>query len=115
MSGGWKYEFTLLEVRDIDLTFDWELTISSEYEADEFGQMIVSLDGDEKDISTLTGDGNGGTDDVASGTGTTQSWTNVGVGDHTVILGAYNNKKTFADEFVRVEVDNVEITATRDD
>ena len=110
MSGGWVYTFSLSSVGDVDLTFDWELLIDSDYEANEFGQMLVSLDGDERVIQTLTGDGNGGSDQIVTGTATKQIWPNVGAGSHTISLGGYNNLKTFNNEFTRVQMDNVVIT-----
>lgn len=111
MSGGWAYTFSLVQAGTIELVFTWELVVDMNYESDEFGEMIVSLDGDERVIQRLTGDGNGGSDGTATGTANTEIWLNVGTGSHTVILGGYNNKKTFNDEFTRVRLDHVKITS----
>ena len=112
MSGGWAYTFYLAQPSTIDLVFDWELSLDSGYENDEFGEVIVSLDGSERVIVKLLGDGNGGSNTVARKTADdSQTWLNVGAGSHTIILGGYSNKKTHDEEIARVRLDHIKIIA----
>ncbi len=45
MSGGWHRSFTLGVPTAVTLSFRYRLTETAEYEADEFSQMLVSVDG----------------------------------------------------------------------
>ena len=110
MSAGWKYDFTLTQTARVQVVFDWTLTFGYDYEWDEYGEMVVSLDGKETIIESLIGDGNGGENHVASGNGQTINWVGVSAGTHTIALGIYNNMKTSTSETARVEIDNVIIT-----
>ena len=112
MSAGWDYDFTLPAEARVQVVFDWVLTKESDYESDEYSEVVVALDGEEVVIQRLTGDGNGGTSDVATGTAETVSWSGVTAGTtHTITVGVYNNKKTFNNEFATVEIDNVVISS----
>lgn len=112
MSAGWEYDFSLTEQGRVQVVFDWTLTIDNDYESDEYGEMVVSLDGDETVIQRLTGNGNGGSDNVASGIAQVVSWPSVSPqATHTIALGVYNNEKTYNNEVSTVQIDNVVISS----
>ena len=115
MSGGWEREFTLTEPTFVTLRFSYNLTQSADYEADEFSEVLVALDGvlqgqnGNDFIARITGNGNGGGE---QSTGFVQVELNLGLleaGDHTITLGGFNNKKTFNNEETQVLFDNVEL------
>jgi len=45
MSGGWQVPFNLASAVDLQLSFQYNLTLTPEYESNEYGQVMVSLDG----------------------------------------------------------------------
>ena len=117
MSGGWQQSFTLTEETNVTLTFRFKLTQTSNYENDEFSEVLVALDGvlqgtDGNDfVARITGNGNGGGE-------RTTGWQEVeidlgllGPGEHNLILGGFNNKKTLADESTEILFDDVLLTA----
>ena len=112
MSGGWETTFTVEKDGQATLTFSFDLTISDRYEADEFSQVLIALDG-----KTF---GTGGNDYVARLAGgsdvTTTGWQTVtlelgdlSAGTHTLLLGGFNNKKTTATESTVVRFDDVAV------
>ena len=113
MSGAWEIEFTLAAEMDVSLAFSYELLISTQYESDEYSQLLLSLDGGAPlTVAELFGDGNGGPDQT---TGLQDFALDLGLletGTHSLAIGGYNNKKTWADEFTEITIDDVLITGT---
>ena len=114
MSGAWEASFSLQQAGPVTLTFSYDLTMTSSYEADEFTQVLVAVDGetvgiDGKDyIAQLAGDG------AATSTGwqtVTLELGELGPGAHTLSLGGFNNKKTTATESSVVRFDNITVEA----
>ena len=101
IAGGWRIDLDLPVPTDVTLSFRYLMTLSGAYESDEYSQVLVSVDG------MLIGAG--GNDYVAQlfgETASTQSqstgWQTFSVdlgtisaGSHTLIIGGYNDKKTF--------------------
>ncbi len=113
MSGGWRSSFTLAGPSPAMLLFRYRLTEQNTYESDEFTQMVVSLDGVLRGLSP-----NDYIAQVVGGGPTTTGWQlaqiDLGVlsaGTHVLALGAYNNKKSYPDEFAEVLVDDVMLQA----
>jgi hypothetical protein len=109
MSGGWRVDFSMPVAAPVTLTFRQRLTEQATYEADEFTQMLVSIDGTLKGIAP-----NDYVAQVVGGGPTTTGWQLVqldlgtlGAGGHALALGAYNNKKSYPDEFAEVIIDDV--------
>ena len=108
MSGGWQYQFSLAQPKDVRLSFQFNLNMSDPYEADEIAEALLSVDG------ALTG--LGGNDYLAQlngGGATSSGWQSVDLdlgtlsaGSHTIVIGAYNTKKTTADEESNILIDN---------
>lgn len=110
MSGGWTYTFTLPETGDLSISLWYNLTLTSYYESDEYGEALLSIDG------TLFGTGgNDYLDHIDGGSSPwTSGWTQVSLdlgtfssGSHTLTVGGYNNKKTSSNEYVDVVFDNI--------
>ena len=116
MSGGWQKEFQVTESGDVTLSFRYKLTLSAEYEADEFGQALVSVDGalygeaPNDYLYQINGNGTGGSPDTSGWQRFVVNLGSLGLGPHTLILGGYNNKKTWNDETTEVLIDDVLIT-----
>ena len=111
ISGGWTQSFTLAAPTQVFLSFDYNLTQTSEFESDEFSDVRYALDGGPAVIvAQITGDGNGGS---AQTTGFQTYTTDLGTlaaGTHTITFGGFNNKKTYNDETTEVLIDNVLVT-----
>ena len=116
MSGGWKRSFTLNISTEVVLSFRYKLTQASDYENDEYSQVLVSVDGTlygqgSKDyVAQITGNGNGGSVET---TGWKSSEVNLGTltaGNYTLAFGGYNNKKTYNNESTEVLIDEVLVT-----
>jgi len=115
MSGGWSLDFAADGAQNVMLSFAYKLTIGADYESDECGEVLASVGGtlygqDGSDyIARLCGNGNGGSDDT---TGWSQALVDLGTlsaGSHTLILGGYNNKKTYSNEWTEVLIDDVQV------
>ena len=116
MSGGWEITFNLAADSEILLSFIYQLTMAAEYESDEYGQVLVSVDGalygEGAGDYVVQVDGNGGGDDpdVTGWHRFSKKLGTLSAGDHTLIIGGYNNKKTYNDESVEILICDVIIT-----
>ena len=116
MSGGWEQSFTLSETTDdVTISFLYNLTQASDYESDEYSQVLVSVDGSlygqgsNDYVAQITGNGNGGS---AETTGWQPFEVNLGTlagGNYTFVIGGYNNKKTYNNESTEVLIDEVRV------
>ncbi len=120
ISGGWQASFQLASADTVRLSFRYRMRFPElwappdVYESDECSQVLAAVDGllvsPGSDAYLLQSCG-------ASGGPQDSGWQLVSLdlpleaGTHTLSLGAYNNKKTFADELTRVDFDDVEILA----
>ncbi len=116
MSGGWQIDFTLDEARQVSISARVNLTQSSEYEDDEYSDALLSVDGalygqgGEDYLARIVGNGNGGS---ARSTGWQTYQVDVGTlaaGTHRLVIGGYNNKKTYNNEATEVRIDGVVIS-----
>ncbi len=120
MSGGWTADFTLAEDAPATLTFSYRAVMDSNYESDEFAEVLASIDGTligqngSDAIVRLTGDGNGGPDMDTGWVTVTLDLGTLSAGTHTLALGGYNNKKTYNDESVEFRFDDVTVTVAQD-
>ena len=117
MSGGWQSDFVLAQDADVTVTFWYVLSAAATYEADEFSQALVTVDGVlygtplDDFIAQLVGDGNGGAIQTTGWQEFTVDLTGLTAGTHSVVIGGFNNKKTFDDETTTVVIDDVVVTA----
>ena len=116
MSGGWSADFTLAAPGNVTIALRYQLTQSSEYESDEYSEALVSVDGVLRGVggtdrlARLTGDGNGGSPQTTGWQQVEVSIPGLAAGTHTVVIGAYNNKKTASNETTELLIDDVAIT-----
>lgn len=120
MSGGWTRTFTLEEAGAVTLSFQVKMTMTGDYERDEYADALLSVDGQRigfggrDHLLRLRGDGDGGPD-VSTGWKTvTVNLGTLSAGQHTLKFGGYNNKKTDANESTKLLFDNVSIRSSDD-
>ena len=112
MSGGWKVTLNLGNATSgALLSFRYRVTTASSYTYDEYSRVLVSLDG------TFYGRGSknyvdhvGGDANFAHDTGWLQVQLYLGdlaAGNHTLILGGYNNRKTSSSDLTNAYFDDV--------
>jgi glucose/arabinose dehydrogenase len=110
MSGGWSTAFTLSAAAQVSLAFDYNLTQQPDYESGEFSEVLASVDGRLFVVATVAGNGNGGS---ALTTGWQTFRISLGTlpaGNHTLIIGGFNNQKTLANESTSILIDDVVLT-----
>ena len=115
MSGGWRRTITLTEDHRVTLSFRYNLTQAPGYEEDEFSEALlliddrlIGIDGRET-LAQLTGNGNGGPPQTTGWIPVTIPVGLLGAGPHEIIIGVFNNKKTYQTETTDILIDDVEI------
>lgn len=115
MSGGWQRSFTLDAPATVTLSFRYALNQGSDYERDEFSEVLVSVNGvlystgPADWIAHVAGNGNGGRPVT---TGWHLADVNLGLlpaGTHTLTLGGFNNKKSSTAERTTILIDDVTV------
>jgi hypothetical protein len=115
MSGGYVYTLSLASPQaGVSLSFRYRLSMPSAYDYDEYSRVLVSLNG------TLYGRGAKNYIDHAGGDNTfsqNTDWQQVSVylgdlpaGNHTLILGGFNNKKNSSAELTTILLDDVVVS-----
>lgn len=122
MSGGWSRAFVLERpVRDLRILFRCQLIQASGYEADEFGQVMILLDGKLLAdsgldfVARIEGDGDGGTERGTGWLVFSASVESARKGRHVLTIGGYSNKKTADNESTRILIDDVRVTGMPDE
>ncbi len=113
MSGGWQRSFSLASATPLILSFRYQL-IAGNIDSDEWGQMLVSVDGVLRGVSP-----NDYVVQVIGNSGIiTTGWQQVQIdlgtlsaGTHVLALGDYLNKKGSSNETVEVRIDDVQLPA----
>jgi hypothetical protein len=113
MSGGWRRSFSLSTGSLVTLRFDFNLTQTPDYEADEASDMLSQIDGQPATgQSHIVGNGNGGTPRTSGPISRTVDLGCLAAGTHSVTLGLRNNKKTLANESTTLLLDNVAVRSS---
>lgn len=113
MSGGWARTFNLDSAVEATLSFRFRLTQARDYESDEFSEALVSIDnvlirqGSIDYLARIRGDGNGGPNQTTGWRLVSIPLGQLSAGTHTIVIGAFNNKKTFRNEATEVLIDDV--------
>ena len=120
MSGGFSKTFTVDSAStNTQVTFQYRLQMSSEFEADEYGEVLISIDNQLYGLNNndyvirQAGNGNGGPDFDSGFVEVTIDVGTLSAGNHTLTLGGFLNKKTFGDEDIEISFTDVEITGTQ--
>jgi cysteine-rich repeat protein len=118
MSGGHTRSFTLAVDTDVLLEFRYNLTQHSDYESDEYSQVLVSIDsiplaglGPEY-VDQVTGDGNGGLPVTTGWVTYSINLPSMAAGTYSLTIGGYNNRKTATNELTTLLIDEVSITGS---
>ena len=118
MSGGWRRTFTLAEPAKVTLAFKYKVVQTPNYEADEFSQIMATIDGQPlghfpgaDHFVNIAGDGDGGPNRVVDWHAPSISLGVLAAGTHTLIFGGYNNKKTDSNESTDSFIDEVKVVA----
>ncbi len=90
------------------LSFDARMIQASDYESDEFSEIVVGFNNGQAVLARLTGNGNGGADQD-TGFDNYRFRITLQPGDNILSLSCFNNKKTFNNEDTRCQFDNVTI------
>ncbi|HEX9856389.1 MAG TPA: LamG-like jellyroll fold domain-containing protein [Acidimicrobiia bacterium] len=112
MSGGFTRQFTLDEPTAVYISLRTLVIQSSAYEPDEYTESLVAIDGDlvgfepDGEITRVADGGSSGWVEFERELGV------LGAGTHTIVVGGYNNKKTFANEFGQVNFDDLLVAGT---
>jgi len=113
MEGGWNRNITVPRSELATISFQYRVTMSSEYESNEYSEARLRVDGQDLapagGFPRLTGNGNGGGSDVL-GWATYTAQIQLSAGAHQIELLGFNNVKTLNDEVTTVEFDDLLIT-----
>jgi hypothetical protein len=116
ISGGWSVSFNLASAATVNVQYWYKLTQSSEYEAEECSQVLVSLDGtlhgagSNDYVTQICGNGNGGSNET-SGWQLFSFELPLAAGSHILVVGGYNNQKSWDNEWTEVLIDEVLVEA----
>jgi FtsP/CotA-like multicopper oxidase with cupredoxin domain len=115
MSGGWRRSFTLPAETSINISFWYRLRQTPNYENNEYSDAMLSIDGvlygagANDYLERIFGNGNGG-GNITTGWHSVTKTLTLPAGNHTIIIGGYNNRKDANNEFTTVQIDNVVVT-----
>jgi hypothetical protein len=119
MSGGWVKTFNLPAAAEVKLFFKYNLIQTPNCEADQFSQILASIDGrllghvgSADHFVSISGDGDGGPPRVVGWHDAPVNLGTLEAGDHTLRLGGFHNQKTELDESSTAFIDEVTVTAT---
>lgn len=124
MSGGWQYTFNLATGESGGmLSYRYRLDQSAPYVFDEYSCVYLRVDGSQYGrgakpyVDYVNGDGSssqGNSSTYLPTTGWQQHQVYLGdltAGNHSIVIGAYNNKKDAADETTTLLIDDVVVTS----
>jgi subtilisin family serine protease len=117
MSGGFARTFNLTTPTTVTARVRIMVTQAANYEADEFSDALLSIDGrlvgtgGNDFLARVVGDGNGGAVRSSGWISVNVSLGQLAAGTHTLRIGGFNNKKTLADESTAIRIDDVVVSA----
>lgn len=114
MSGGHSINFNVDDAGDGTLTFSYRMERNANFESNEDGTVIVSIDGVDYEVATHQGDGDGGSNYDSGWQTITLDVGELSSGTHTLTLGAHLEGKTTSDEAMKVSFDNVNLSVETD-
>jgi hypothetical protein len=118
ISGGWQRSFNLSRASNVTIELKYQLEQTSEFEDEEYSQALCSVDGTLRGKSStvdyldqITGDGNSGANKTTGYVTRTLQVNNLAAGSHSIIVGGFNNRKTYHDEVTWIRFDRVKVSA----
>lgn len=111
-SGGWTRTFTVAEASSVNVSLRYRLLVDESYEANEFGQALLEIDGtrygNSADNSLAQLNGGAGVDQDSGWQVYTTSIF-LAAGEHTIVVGAYNNISNSGTEITEAFFDDIQI------
>ena len=115
MSGGWSRSFLVSYGGTGRVSLMYRMILGQGYESTEYGEVILEIDGTRygpaanSSLVHVAGNGNGGENDDTGWQSTGELEVPLAPGNHTITIGAYNNRATYNDEWVEALIDDVQI------
>ncbi len=109
-SGAWSRTMVVTASGDVRVSLDYRMRMGEGFEADEFGEFIIEIDGVRwgRDVHDSLVHLQGATGNLDTGWLSAQFLVPQLVqAEHVITLGAFNNQATDGDEFVEVYIDNL--------
>jgi hypothetical protein len=118
ITGGWQRSFNLSRASNVTIELKYQLEQTSEYEDDEYSHALCSVDGTLRGknstvdyLDQVRGDGNGGANRTTGFVTITLQVNNLAAGSHNIVVGGFNNQKTYHDEVTTISFDRVKVSA----
>ena len=108
MEGAWQQQCESSSSGNVTISVNGSLTQANSYEANEFSQVLLRVNGNETVLATVTGDGNGGPT-ISTGVQEFTVDTTLSAGANTIELVCFNNLKTFNNEVSNCSFTSIEI------
>jgi hypothetical protein len=114
MSGGFEKSFELMSPSVVSITINVQLSLATAYEPAEFSEVLFSIDGNlvrrngQESILKVAGGGGGGNGGMET---ITLDKVTLTAGPHKLVVGGYNNAKSWADEITSIFIGFVQIDA----
>ena len=110
MEGAWRRQCQSNSAGQVTISVNGSLSQASGYEANEFSEIALRVNGNRTVLATLTGDGNGG---PIQNTGAQEftTTTTLPAGVNTIELLCFNNLKTVASEISNCSFSGIDINA----
>jgi hypothetical protein len=115
ISGGWGNSFSLPNPSDVIVSFWYKLTQSPDYDLGEYSQVLVSIDGvlygdgANDYVAQIDGNGNGGIPETTDWQFFSIILENLSAGDHQLVIGGYNNQKSYTNEVTEILIDQIRV------
>ncbi len=119
MSGGFKHTFSLENATAVTLSFRYKLTQGRNFNADEFSEALLSVDGElmspqqGKDfLARIQGNGRGGRNQTTGWQVVNLDLGELSAGEHSLIIGESSNKTGGRRKVAYIDIDDVVMTQT---
>lgn len=119
VSGGWSANFALDQSAPVRLSITFELELGADNDFADYALAVCKVDGQlygtngNYFMDYILGDGDGGMATVHPYATAELSLPALGVGIHTLLVGAYLHGKDAASEYATMRIDRVEITYSK--
>ncbi|MFT4547909.1 MAG: VCBS repeat-containing protein, partial [Verrucomicrobiales bacterium] len=113
-SGAWQRSFALAQAATVTVDFRYRMVMSSEFEPNEYGEIIMDIDGsrhgsDQNNSLVHRSSDGGGGPNIDTGWQSASFDIPLAAGDHTISLGLLNFGSTVGNEIIDGWFDDVEI------
>jgi len=106
----WARSCDAANAGQVNISLVASMTMASDYEADEFSQMGITVNGQSTVLAELVGNGNGGPA-LTTGTQTYTLTADMVAGLNAIALDCFNNKKTWNDETIDCRFESISVSS----